>query len=57
MAFYGQVDETSSETPSDHDLVKTQGVWRVDRSRYRTEREEGPAKCFVRGEIGGNDLG
>jgi hypothetical protein len=50
-AVYMQQDDKSpgAQTPADFELTKTDGVWRISMARYRTEREEGPAKCFVGG--------
>ncbi len=55
-AVYKQEDDDSpgAKTPIDHELTKIDDVWRVSMMRYRTEREEGPAKCFVGGST--NDL-
>lgn len=54
-AVYEQQDTGSSEkTPADFELTKVDGAWRISLTRYRTEREAGPAKCFVGGSF--NDL-
>jgi ketosteroid isomerase-like protein len=50
-AVYDQLDNASpgAQTPSDLELTKTESGWRISKARYRTEREVGPAKCFVGG--------
>lgn len=54
-AVFEQMDsESPNETPTDYELTKSGDVWRISLSRYRTERTEGEAKCFVGGTT--NDL-
>jgi hypothetical protein len=52
-AVYQQQDDESpaTQTPSDFELTKIGDAWQISKSRYRTEREDGPAKCFVGGSF------